>query len=357
MSVQRKSPHENSIEELDRELIARGAPNKKKFKFRDREGTPQRDAIMARALELYNTSLQLSPNVALSHISTSDLVKILMFKTGKLKMHGSRGIWGYDDRRDLYDIVDERFRMNAGCVAAIINKDSLIDEKGFSIFKVKNYGKTFNLCHYELFYDQPVTAGRLSTGFLVEENIIATAGHLANESNVKDLRIVFGYKMHDPSTPAIRFSNESIYKGVKIIERVYHSMGRGTDWALVKLDRKVEGQVVSKLSRQDIIRNQPVYVIGHPMGLPLKIAPGAFVCDVRETSFVADLDVFMGNPGSPVFDRNTHEVIGVVVRSDDRDFRWTGHCWASIIYPRKDIYSRGPQCTKVSEFIAIVDKL
>ena len=57
------------------------------------------------------------------------------------------------------------------------------------------------------------------------------------------------------------------------------------------------------------------------------------------------------------FDRKTNEVIGIVVRGDNQDFRWTGKGWLSIIYPNPDIHSKEPQCTRVSEFKNIVDKL
>jgi len=65
----------------------------------------------------------------------------------------------------------------------------------------------------------------------------------------------------------------------------------------------------------------------------------------------ADLNVYCGNSGSPVFDRETHEVIGLVVRGDNQDFRWTGKGWLSIIYPHPDFHSQEPQCTSVTEFI------
>ena len=122
-------------------------------------------------------------------------------------------------------------------------------------------------------------------------------------------------------------------------------MDNGQDWALLKLDRKVGGRTYATLSRRNIKIGNPIYVIGHPLGLPLKYVPGAFMHDIKINYFWADLDVFMGNPGSPVFDSDTHEVIGLVVRGHEMDFRWTGKCWISIIYHSRDTYSRVPQCT------------
>ncbi len=104
MTSQRKPPFEYSVEELDRELIARGnkTPAGKRFKFADREGTPDRDEVMGQVKKLYDTSASLAPDKALSHICTKTLIKILLFKTGRLVIGGVRGTWGSDDRVDHY---------------------------------------------------------------------------------------------------------------------------------------------------------------------------------------------------------------------------------------------------------------
>ncbi len=268
------------------------------------------------------------------------------------KVKGRKGIWGIDNRMDFYAITDEKIKKNADSIAAIFLEDNLVKkEKGFSTLKHKNYGKTFNLCDFEPFYNQPIAAGRLCTGFLVKDDMIATAGHCADENSAAELRIVFGFKMLGLSTPVAWIPNENIYKGIKIIHRVYDPKGKGPDWELIKLDRKVEGHAVVKLSEKPIVLDQPVYILGHPCGLPLKYSSGAQVRDITDTCFAADLNVYCGNSGSPVFDCKTHEVIGIVVRGDTQDFRWTGKGWLSVIYPNSDIRSQEPRCTRVSEFL------
>jgi hypothetical protein len=347
---------EISIEALDRELIARGAQlyYEELFKFENSEGTPARDVIMARVKELYDTASPTSSNEALGIIDTWTLAKILMHKTRKAKENRRRGLWYNDYRMDYYSVPEIKAKKNADCVAAIMYKDNLINEKdGTSALKVKNYGEVFNLCEEEPFRDEPILAGRVCSGFLVKEDIIATAGHFVNDRNVRDLRIVFGYRKESSSTSyewlkQIRSNN--IYKGVEIIGRVLNRTGDRSDWALVQLDREVEGREVAVLSKDEVAYLQPVYVIGHPVGLPLKYAAGACVRGIARAYFVADLDVYMGNSGSPVFSSETHEVIGMVVRDDTRDFRWTPKGWVSIVYPNRHILSSGPQCTKVSKF-------
>jgi hypothetical protein len=351
----RKPPKEFSIEELDRELVARAAqiPGEELFEFEDSEGTPERNLIAKQLKELYDSAASLSPDEALRYVRTEDLIKILKNMTWKETKRGVRGIWYGDARMDFYDIVDEMVKKNANSVAAICTKDSLIDDcGGFSILRVKNYGKTFKLCDEEPFHHQPTAAGRMCTGFLVKEDTIATADHFVKGNIVTDLRIVFGFKMEDPYSPVTRVPNANIYSGVEVTDRVYRKIkGSESDWALVKLDRKVVGRSNVTLSRKRIFSDQPVYVIGYPCGLPLKYAPGAQVREVNKTFFGSHLDIYAGNSGSPVFNSDTHEVIGMVMHGDNRDFRWTGKCWISVIYPNRDMFSKGAQCTRVTEFI------
>ncbi len=347
---------EYSVEELDRELIVRGAqiPGDKPFDFGGAMPLPARDDIMRQVKEIYDSALSRSPNETLSHISTEQLVKILLFKTGRIEIDDLKGTWGKDSRLDIFRIKDEQVKENAGCVAAICYVNDFIPITGdLSMLKVRNYGKAFNLDPSEPFHRQPSAAGRMCTGFLVKDDIIATAAHCADENNVKDLRVIFDFKMKDPETPVTDISGENIYKGVKIVRGVYNSRkgGDGADWALVKLDRPVVGQKAATLSMKKIALHQPVYIMGHPCGLPLKYGPGAKVCGIHNAYFSADLDVYSGSSGSPVFDGETHEVLGIVVRGDSRDFRWTGKGWVSVIYPNPNMRSKEPQCTRVSELI------
>jgi V8-like Glu-specific endopeptidase len=230
-------------------------------------------------------------------------------------------------------------------------KNDLIENgNGRFTLRHKRFGDTFNLCCAEHFYDQPIAAGRICTGFIVKEDVMVTAGHCVYKKNLSDLRIVFGYNKSDFEKPATQVSNNKIYKAKKVIHIVYDPEGTGADWALVKLDRKVEGPGVVTLSPKNISLEKQVYTLGYPCGLPLKYARGAYVRDMSKAFFSSDLSVYSGNSGSPVFNYDTHEVVGIVARGDSQDFRWTGRGWLSITYPCRGFRSKAPQCTKVSEF-------
>lgn len=345
----KKSERELLVERLDKELIARGAqaPDAEKFNFPDKEGTPERNAMVGEVKELYKAPPSLDKELA--HINTWDLSRILIFNT-RSETDYTRGIGDWDERLDWYEIPDEQILQNCKCVAAVCTKDNLTDLKnGFFSLKTKLYGETFNLCDSEPFYDQPVSVGYMCCGVLVAEDVITTAYHNANRNNIEDFRFIFGYWMSGPGEPVLCFPAANIYRGIKII---HHEIGENRDgWALIKLDRKVQGQTIARISNQEIFCDQPLYVIGHPVGLPLKYSSGASVSHITsETYFMASLNIYMGNSGSPVFDLDTHEVIGMVLQGVPRDFRWTGKNWISVIYPE----GRSAACTRISGIIPFI---
>jgi hypothetical protein len=145
--------------------------------------------------------------------------------------------------------------------------------------------------------------------------------------------------------------NDHIFKGIGIITREEESTG--ADYALVKLDRPATGRTILKIRRKGKIANgQPVFVIGHPSGLPQKYAPGA---DVRSNSkpafFTANLDTYGGNSGSPVFNEETGDAEGILVRGDT-DFVRVGTCFVSNVCPTTGC--RGEDVTRTTLFADLV---
>jgi hypothetical protein len=94
--------------------------------------------------------------------------------------------------------------------------------------------------------------------------------------------------------------------------------------------------------------NAKVHVIGHPCGLPLKLGNNAIIKDNNNDSyFVANLNAFGGNAGSPVFNSDTHEIEGILARGGT-DFIFVGSCNKSLICP--DTGCRGQDCTRTTIF-------
>ena len=98
------------------------------------------------------------------------------------------------------------------------------------------------------------------------------------------------------------------------------------DVFIYELDRPLDRPILEwKKSSSLKVRNE-VYMIGHPSGIPKKIAVNASIIENKHAQyFYTSLDSFQGNSGSPVFDFNSHKVIGILV-SGELDYTFNGNC-------------------------------
>ncbi|MEU5879931.1 serine protease [Spirillospora sp. NPDC047279] len=255
-------------------------------------------------------------------------------------------IYGVDDRVDVFRVTDAALLADADSVVALFRSADITDNSdGTSALATENFGESMNLCGGEPFRDQPT--GAFCSGFLVAPDVIATAGHCVNAGDVTQIRFVFGFRMRDAATAATTIDNAQIYRGTELLGRELDN--DGPDWALVRIDREVTDHPVVRVRRSGRIPDgEPVHVIGHPSGLPTKVADGAAVRDNSPSAFfVANLDTYGGNSGSPVFNTTTHEVEGILVRGEN-DFVSQGACKISLICPTTTC--RGEDCTRTTQF-------
>jgi len=261
-------------------------------------------------------------------------------------------IYGVDDRNDVYEVSDLKLLKDADSVVALISTDDITDNgDGTSTLSGPTLGDRNDLCDSEPFRDQPSIA--FCSGFLVDPSIVVTAAHCVNSGNLNTTRFVFDFEMSDENTATTTISNSEIYRGVRILGR---QIGiEGTDWAIVQLDRPVLNHPYVKIRRTGKIPdNQSVHVIGHPSGIPKKIAGGSNVRDNTPSRyFVANLDTYGGNSGSPVFNSSTHEAEGILVRGET-DYVFNGSCYVSNVCPANGC--RGEDCTRTNEFDSLIPR-
>ena len=255
-------------------------------------------------------------------------------------------VYGVDDRQDLYQVADLSIRNLADSVVSLIDISSISDNgDGNSTISTVPFRISHNLCEGERFREQPTAP--FCSGFLVAPDIIATAGHCVNQNNLARTRFVFGFRMINETEANVVIPNNDILRGVALIVR--EEISTGADFALVSLDRPVTGHTIVPIRRSgNIDDGEEVFVIGHPSGLPLKFANGAQVRDNSPSSFfVANLDTYGGNSGSPVFNENKEIVEGILVRGD-RDFVNLSGCRVSNVCPTTGC--RGEDVTRTTEF-------
>ncbi|GGG05987.1 hypothetical protein GCM10010912_58310 [Paenibacillus albidus] len=281
-------------------------------------------------------------NNAVNLLTTKELIDTA---TEKLE-----AIYDTDDRVDLFRVNDKNIIEQADSVVSLFKNENIVDlGNGFSELKIKTTGELYNFCRVEPFNDQP--SGAFCTGFLVSSDIIATAGHCINESNLHEIRFIFGFRMLDEKTAQTQIRNSEIYKGIKIIGHQLEN--NGSDWALIKLNRKVNNHNPLQIRMNGIISNQEkLHVIGHPIGLPVKYAGNAKVKKNEDSSFfLGSLDTYGGNSGSPVF--NSKGVVeGILVRGAT-DFVSLGTCTVSFVC--SDQTCEGESCTRTTEFASFLE--
>ncbi len=226
-------------------------------------------------------------------------------------------IYGDDNRADAYVVDRAEVRELADSTVALFNSQDLVENQSGKVsFPAKIFGVANRLCKDEPYRDQP--SGAWCSGFLVGEDMIATAGHcIPTPEKCATTSFAFGYKMNGPQSAALETQASEVYKCASIVKR--EQINNAQDYALIKLDRKVVGHRVLKLAHQKARKNDSVFVIGYPSGIPVKIAGGAGVRATKKGFFVANLDTYGGNSGSAVFDSITLEVVGILVRGE-KDF-------------------------------------
>jgi hypothetical protein len=259
-------------------------------------------------------------------------------------------VYGIDDRSEIFQLPPGPGRDDADSVVALFRAAAVSDNGDrTSTLRTVDFGTQNNLGPGARFREQPT--GAFCSGFLVAPDLVATAGHCVNDDTVADVRFVFGFRMRDAETAQTTVDTGDVYRGVAVVGR--QLVGNGADWALVRLDRPVAGHRIARIRRAGRIGDgQAVHVIGHPAGLPTKFAGGAAVRDNGpEAYFIANLDSYGGNSGSPVFNSDTHEVEGVLVRGET-DFVRRGTCQVSLVCPTTGC--RGEDCTRATVFAGLV---
>lgn len=224
-------------------------------------------------------------------------------------------IYGIDNRLDVFESPDKDLVLFSKSTAAKMAPAALksISATEFLVTSVSFEAR--GVCAQERFSKQ-VSAADCS-GFLVAPDVLVTAGHCVNdEKDCSTNKWVFDFKVAYSDQFEVKVPKSSVYGCQKIISRTLDSEYKN-DFAVIQLDRKVTDRKPLAYRRSGRVKEgEAIAIIGHPMGLPTKIADGARVLYHLTNYFKADLDSYGGNSGSAVFNVRTGEVEGILVRGE-----------------------------------------
>lgn len=225
-------------------------------------------------------------------------------------------VYGDDSRLDVYQSTNVLYKKFEMSTAALIDESSLVSLDDDTV-RIK--GRTLQdagICFDEKFANQILAAE--CTGFLVGPDLLVTAGHCITQISDCESKVwVFDFANRTEEKSVFDIKKKNIYHCTQIINRTQDEVTMN-DYALVKLDRVSDRTPLNFRKSGKISNNSALAVIGHPSGLPSKIADGAFVRKNSNTYFFqANLDTFGGNSGSPVFNAKTGVVEGILVRGEE----------------------------------------
>lgn len=280
-------------------------------------------------------------------------------------LSGKADIYGEDSRREINDpSISEEVLNQAESVALVFNLRKIVQ---YSEEKVSFYQATMSntieaeegapLCEDEAFSTQ--VAPGYCTAFLISPTLVATAGHCINRhTKCHQMGFAFDFAKETPSDQITSIPRNNYYKCENLLGRLFNPYEEPEkiedreywyDWAVIQLDRPVLNRKPLRLTKgEPITRGSPLYVIGHPSGLPMKYTEGAVVSDDRERYMNTTLDIFQGNSGSPVFDPYNHDVHGIVIRgSGGNSFERVSEVRSNASDGRSTPCMRSKQCDNI----------
>ena len=238
----------------------------------------------------------------------------------------------------------ETIQSQTQAVAALFNASELVHEIGWfsNSYRIKspellkekmkipankgNERVVFSISDRDRLANEVQSA--FGTAFLVAQRYMLTAGHCVckhrssevDEEGLKNTLVVFGFEMTSANRCTTVFRESDVYKIKKVVAHCHSgemhfdkSQRSNQDWALLKLDREVEGRSPLEMNFSPIIRRGlHIYMIGHPFGLPSKLSLNGYVKWAQQENILeVELDGLRGNSGSPVFLKETNQVIGI----------------------------------------------
>jgi len=238
------------------------------------------------------------------------------------------------------------FQRNAEATVQIVDKRGLQiepDKKGkikilgiesrnalnLSIFARNNAHRGLPLCD-EYFYANELIPkmGILGSGFFIDHDKVVTATHVLMEAfkrgvSPENLMFIRGHHVRNTQAKTIKVWPNQLYKldqqELIISEQMRDSDERG-DMAWVRATPYFEGKtypflwngLAPKLENPETA----IYALGHGLGVPMKLAFGGEVQDLTyhgaPAKFTCDVNILPGSSGAPIFDANTHRLLGIV---------------------------------------------
>lgn len=241
-------------------------------------------------------------------------------------------LYGQDNRRDFSQTGSEYKKLADSTAALIVN--SFLAKKGSKyLIDAPTLEDVDGVCSSERFRQQP--SASICSGTLIGPDLMLTAAHCySNNLTCQNASWVFNY--HDSKNGKYEIKAKEVYRCKEVVYKSFN-LENGQDFAVVKLDRPVKNHKPVKLRESGHPElNTPLVLIGHPRGLPTKIADDAWITEVKSNFFLTNVDAYTGNSGSGVFHAQSLELEGVLSFGKEDYTDEDKSCVTSAVYSMQD---------------------
>lgn len=222
-------------------------------------------------------------------------------------------IYDSDDRREVLAPDVSQFSQASKSVALVVEQAHLNKEKNRYQVLTQPYQQAYKVCSDEKYSDQPLAG--FCTAFLVAPDLLLTAGHcISNRYECGESAFLFDYIKDSSGKIKTEFDESEVAFCKELISYKKDFI----DYALIRLEKPMARSVLPLTNHPMVENTKNLTLIGHPLGLPMKVSPGAAVRTVKEGVFIVNTDSYGGNSGSPVLNEK-QQVVGILVRGE-KDF-------------------------------------
>ncbi|MCX6245881.1 MAG: serine protease [Bacteroidetes bacterium] len=238
-------------------------------------------------------------------------------------------------------ILPSEVLKSARCVCAIINKSYLTEtDTGYTIkasklcYKFVTAGSvSLQLCRSEKFIEE--ICASTGTGWAYKDNLIVTATHCFKKNNETDYsNYLFIFDFLEIDSGAI-ISKTRVFRPVGKV--TLKPEDKNLEFTIIQVDRPVPEFRYAELDNVPPSSINPIttrlFMLGHPLGLPLKYAPDGKISYSADNYFITNLNAYAGNSGSPVFRSGTKKVVGMLVCGNNDFEQGATGCAVSTHHP------------------------